>query len=254
MSASDPDSNTASPPGFSLLHPVQCASCGAAVATGAVSRAAITQCGGCGKVLDLAAVVSEKPAPSRPTGEFHPRARLPMPQCARVEDRPDRLELRLPNSAGRFIWSLLAAAAAAVLPLIALVAPRTDVGLRLGALAAVLLCAYVMVQAAVNTQFFTVDADGLRLGTGPLPWFNRSEHLRGIRQIFVERNWRAASKYSYAFVWDVIAITRDGKRARLLEDVRDPILALWLEQRLEERLGIPDEAVESEVARPGARK
>lgn len=228
---------------------VLCANCGGEVPRLRVGRLGLARCPGCGRLLDFDPLLPAR-APPRPEFEVavphQPQpaplglrrdAPFPMPEDAVVRETPEALTLAVPELLGRFP----VAAVAGWLGLGTLAfALATSGAASFNWLAAAVaaLSSYLLVQAAVNRRVFRADADGLEVGTGPLPWLKRTRRFGALRELFAERNWTEGTASAFRFTWELAARTAAGKKVLLIEGASDPVLVHWLGQRLAERLGI----------------
>ena len=70
-----------------------------------------------------------------------------------------------------------------------------------------------------------------------------------IRQLYTKERVRTHRGKRRSYSYELHAITAGGKRRRLVAGLREAPQALWLEQTLEDHLGIRDRPVDSEVPR-----
>lgn len=112
--------------------------------------------------------------------------------------------------------------------------------------------AYLVAALFVNSTTITVDNRNVRVKHHPLPFPGSVElGVTDIEQLFVRNRLSTSSSKSGSrsirVHYSVEAVLRDGKRKPLLRQVSDADTALWLEQVLEERLGIADRPVRGEM-------
>ena len=113
---------------------------------------------------------------------------------------------------------------------------------------------YFSAAQALNKHRIRVDGARLEVTQGPLPWkgskkLNASDVVQlyttehesrtqsdkdGHRKVIVHKYYRLSAN------------TRQGKRVKILNALRDPRQALWLEQEIERLLGIADKPVTGE--------
>jgi hypothetical protein len=98
----------------------------------------------------------------------------------------------------------------------------------------------------VNRTHIIVTGDSLRVSHGPLPWWgNRTIPADELAQLYCEeriksgRNGQSATYY-------LNALLKDGRKVKLLSGLPEPDQALFIEQRVEERMGIVDVEVGGE--------
>ena len=96
-----------------------------------------------------------------------------------------------------------------------------------------------------NSTRIVFDGVLLSVTHGPMRWVgNRQLLADDIEQLYcTPSSW----DHSRRRIFDVWAITRGDRRIKLLGSLSDLGLALFVESKLEERLGIPDECVPGEV-------
>jgi hypothetical protein len=106
---------------------------------------------------------------------------------------------------------------------------------------------YRTVAGFFNRTTLRATPDRLTIVHSPLPWLgNRNIPTRHLSQLFVkERARRRDNTTSYSY--DLLAIKRDGSRLKLLKGLDEVEQALYLEQEIEEHLGIRDRPVAGEV-------
>jgi hypothetical protein len=115
-----------------------------------------------------------------------------------------------------------------------------------------LAAVYGTIAAFVNRTTIAVRGDLLSIRHGPLPWGRNEEVAVGdIAQLYTEEEI-SRGKRGPDRTYHLYALLRSGERIRLLETLPQPEQALWLEQRIEDHLGIADAPVPGEWA--GARE
>ncbi len=180
-----------------------------------------------------------------------PRPAVPQPRGITVEDTG--LELRIVRrwfgAAAVFLlffcvmwdgflvaWYAMATRAGA--PLIMKLVPLLHVAIGAG-LTYYTLCLFV------NRTVVGVGRE-LTITHGPLPWPGRRSIDAGdIDQLYVARRIRYSRNGPREW-YDLRAVTRDGRRQKLISGLPEPEQALYLEQVIEQRLGLPDRPVEGE--------
>jgi len=106
---------------------------------------------------------------------------------------------------------------------------------------------YSVLAGFLNRSIISVDGEGLSVRHGPLPWRgNRTIPRASLAQLFCEHVVSQSSDGT-SNSYHLSAIV-DGKKIRLLSNLAAPDQALYVEQRIEERLGIVDVAVGGEYA------
>lgn len=110
---------------------------------------------------------------------------------------------------------------------------------------------YVCLAMWVNSTFIKVDATNLSVDHGPLPWpgaisLNPSEFIQLYTVEVISRNSRGAGcTYSY----ELQVRTEKGQRIKLLSGLESVEHCLYLEQQIEEFLGIEDKPEREEFPR-----
>ena len=109
------------------------------------------------------------------------------------------------------------------------------------------------VAGLVNGTTLLVERDRLSVRHGPIPWLGNAQFPRDeLEQLYCRRKTvpHAGSDGhgpSASTSYSLNAVTRDG-RSHLLTSSPDPETVLYLEQRLEQELGIRDKPVAGEMA------
>lgn len=103
----------------------------------------------------------------------------------------------------------------------------------------------------INSTFITVDEHYLTIDHRPIssPWFpNRKILVKDITQVFVKKKTTGSVNGVPTFGYSVIAIEKKWKREiPLIEGMKNPDKALFIEQEIEYFLGIEDRKVAGEV-------
>lgn len=104
---------------------------------------------------------------------------------------------------------------------------------------------YYTIAGFLNKTWITVTADEVTVRHAPIPWFgNRSLPAGDIHQIYCEeivtKNRGTSRTYTLS------AVLRDGRKVDLVKSLPAAAQARYLEQRLEERLGIEPSPVAGE--------
>lgn len=98
----------------------------------------------------------------------------------------------------------------------------------------------------VNRTWITASAEALTIRHGPLPWRgNRVLPVSALRQLFCQEHPVKGKQEAYSY--SVSALTTDGERLVLLRELPTPFHALFIEQRVEDQLGISNAPVEGEI-------
>lgn len=107
---------------------------------------------------------------------------------------------------------------------------------------------YYALSLALNRTTIRVDHDAVSIRHGPLPWVgNQTLPTDAVQQLYVDEHLKPFSR-GIVKRYGVLALTRDGQ-ARSLVNFDTAHEALFVEQRVEAFLGIPDKPVRGEIAR-----
>ncbi len=218
----------------------------------------ICQCHDCGNVFGFEDQVE-------PLEDPHPfaqqRLAIPCPAGITVDDRPERLRIVVPWMSPALWWRLVGGS---VFGLFLLGTMLNVIGatpfaglfivwvlgltpLAIGFLGGI----YIVLVHFLNQTVIEVDRERLRARSGPLPWqpdcrlrvenidqlYCRAHPLLGLFQ----RN-----QYCHHQTYDLVARREDGATAELLRGMIDPDHVWFVEQRIEDWLGIVDRHVRGE--------
>jgi hypothetical protein len=116
----------------------------------------------------------------------------------------------------------------------------------IGHVAAGLAILYIAIAFLANSTTVAIASGQISVRHAPVPWpGNRTLHTTEVRQLFCcERRGRKGSR-SY----DVMARLTSDREVSLLAGLSTEREARFLEQRIEERLGLPDTPVAGELRR-----
>jgi predicted Zn finger-like uncharacterized protein len=105
---------------------------------------------------------------------------------------------------------------------------------------------YATICTFVNKTFVRVRDGVLEVRHAPLPWKgNRVLPVDAVEQLYCQQH-ESRNRNSTTFTYSLNAMMKDGRKLSLLTGLPEPEQALFMEQRLEERLGIVDVEVEGE--------
>lgn len=105
-----------------------------------------------------------------------------------------------------------------------------------------LLSAYFALARLFNKTLIRLTPSALHITHGPLPWPGRKVPIGDIEQLYCAQYGGDEAETSYK----VFAILRGGKKLKLLT-APEPQQALYIEQAIEQHLGIADRAVAGEL-------
>ena len=97
-----------------------------------------------------------------------------------------------------------------------------------------------------NRTTIVITDDELSVTHGPVPWPGKQRiAISELTQLFTEERLEQGRSRERRF-YDLSAVMKDGRRKKLVKGLSEPAQALFLEQRIEERLGIVDVEVGGE--------
>jgi hypothetical protein len=106
---------------------------------------------------------------------------------------------------------------------------------------------YTAIAGLLNSTVIAVKGEELSITHGPLPWRgNMSIAVNELEQLFCEEKVHRG-KNGTTRTYDVSAVLRGGRSVRLLKGLTEVQQALYLEQAIEENLGIIDVDVPGEL-------
>lgn len=108
-----------------------------------------------------------------------------------------------------------------------------------------LVSLYLALAAALNRSRFTADAERLTVSHGPLPWPGKAVARAELQQILAQR-YNSGSSGQRRSSFAVLALTRAGKRLRLIGDLRNPLEVMYIRRAIHQHWKIdaaplPDE-------------
>ena len=132
-----------------------------------------------------------------------------------------------------FLAAWYAMAMATESPVFFLLFPLIHVAIGIG-------LGYFTLAGFVNRTVIDVNGQALRIRHGPLPWFgNRTIPSDSLDQLYVIRRAHSARQtHGTQFSYDVRAVNKRGEQLKVLEHLAEPEQALYIEQAVEDRLGI----------------
>ncbi len=217
----------------------------------------LAQCRSCGRVFDFSAQVAPLPV-------VHPMARtrleIPCPPGITLEQADGTLRLRVPWLSPELWWRLLVGGvfglflAGTVLNVVG----STALGRFLGAwmliftpfVLGILGGVYLVLMHVFNQTEIRVDAECLRTRSGPLPWAPARQLAVGaLDQLFCKADRRlslGSNTYCQNMSYSLVARMHDGSQVSLLTGLVEPDYVWFVEQRIEEFLGIEDRHIRGE--------
>lgn len=110
---------------------------------------------------------------------------------------------------------------------------------------------YSTIAGFVNRTIVRISQGTLTVEHGPLPWTgNVSVAAADVDQVYcTEKAGRRGERSSAASTYIVNAVLKDGRSVKLVSVSLERKQALYIEQKLEEKLGIADQPVSGEIER-----
>ncbi len=236
-----------------MPHPLSCPDCGARVPADHVNLdLLVASCPSCDAVFSFAEQVGRRPDEGEAAALPEARAQ-PVPARVGEREGPDGLVLSVgwrtshAMTIGFFalVWNGMLAFKASVMVSQGQLDGIAFMGVHAAAGAALL---YYAVASALNTTDITVNAVGIDVAHGPLPWPGATTlRTADIDQLFVEKRI-IRGKNSSRTVYDLKVTSRSGQRIKVATGLPDYDDARFLEQRIEGYLGIEDRPVRGEHA------
>lgn len=107
---------------------------------------------------------------------------------------------------------------------------------------------YGVLAGFLNSTWFTISHDALIIRQGPVPvGGNRRVERYAIKQLYCEKK-KHRGKHGVRYTYQVIVAEQSGQKTTLVKNLDDLSQARYIEQQLENQMGIkdvvmPDEAV-----------
>jgi hypothetical protein len=109
---------------------------------------------------------------------------------------------------------------------------------------------YFALAMIMNSTVIRVSSHEVSVEHGPLPWFgNRQIASKEIAQLFCVEQVHRGRRGAVSITFSVEYITTSNRRDTLISGLTDLGQALFVEQQIERRLGLLDQAVPGEVRR-----
>jgi hypothetical protein len=108
---------------------------------------------------------------------------------------------------------------------------------------------YATIAGFVNRTWIVVDGGTLRIRHAPLPWLgNRILDASDLEQLYCKEVRSTSSNSGTSTSYTLAAVLKGGRQVQLLKSLPQADQALFIEQRVEDRLGIVDVPVGGEYA------
>lgn len=232
---------------------VHCTHCGQRIPAEDLNiETTIARCRQCDAVFSFATALEREGDERRPVTSKQLDA-VPQPKGIQVDDLGGRLEIsrRWFTPAmffllffcifwdGFLVFWYSKAFGDAHAPLVMVLFPLIHVAVGLG-------LTYLVICSFVNTTKVLVESGRLSVRHGPLPWPGNVElDTYNLDQLYCRQHIRH-SRNGVSESYQVHAITKDQRKIKLISGLSDPEQALFLEQKIEQHLGIEDRAVAGE--------
>ncbi len=234
------------------ISELRCKSCGAPLAAeNVVEHLAMARCSHCGAVMALEGLHGWT---DQAGGEPKSRPPVPMPPGIRVEHPSGQFQItrRWYNHGLWFllvfcifwngfmiVWHSIALSQGAwFMSAFGLIHTLVGIGV-----------AYITLAGFLNTTEIRVRYGELTIRSGPVPFpGNKTMRTDDIEQLYTKERI-SHTKNGVSYRYEVLAVKRDGRQEPLLKGLTEAEQALFIEQQLEQFLGIRDRPVPGELAR-----
>lgn len=231
--------------------PLSCKTCGAPLDEEHIDRSrGLARCRYCDTVVEL------DPAFTKPTKRaWGERAPVPMPERFHVVVRGGTLSVRWRWLDGKA--ALMALITVGWLVMLGTGAmknitnPTTgqpDLGNILPHIVITLGLLYVSAAYLLNTTTLMASSGALHVRHAPIPWLGNGT-VRPVRQLFSKERVHHHKHGRRTYTYELHAIVGGGKHRKLVGGLSEAPQVLWLEQAIEEHLGISDRPVGGELPR-----
>ncbi len=229
---------------------LHCRTCGELIPAEDVNiELAIAKCRSCNAVFGFADRLGDADAPTR-----RDRAAVPMPKAITVEEwgRDVTIVRRWFSPMHVFLiffciawdgflvfWYFMALTEGG--PCIMIVFPIAHVAIGVG-------LTYYTISGLLNRTVLKVASGTLTVRHGPLPWpGNHTIETAQLEQLYCTEHVSTSKQGGSTTHYRVNAALADGRKLRLLSGMSEVEQALFIEQKLEDHLGIKDQAVPGEM-------
>lgn len=107
---------------------------------------------------------------------------------------------------------------------------------------------YYVVAGWLNRTRITVGNGKVAVRHRPIPWFGNTDiDTSNLKQLYTKENIRRSRNGNRYSTYEVRAVTRDGRNARLVSGFHTSEQALGVEQEIEKYLGIKDVPLTTEI-------
>ena len=231
-----------------------CSACGAALEDNAMDRRlGIVCCSHCDAIYDLASRASQlSDEEINSLKETFNRVAVPLPEKLTIEESPEALKVSWRWGGSLLYFIFLGGLSLGILSVSGIPFVTTfDLDLIVFALLptwGALISVYGLAQVLFTSTRVVVDKESLLVQHGPITFkasytFARAE----IEQLYIKER---IEKGRFRF-YGVHALLTTGDHVELISTLETVEQALWIEQRLEGRLGIRGAAVEGEFRPEG---
>jgi hypothetical protein len=231
---------------------ITCERCHSAIDAEDVNIAiGVARCRSCGGVFDLGhrtAAASGAPTPA-------PRASVPLPSKFAVDAHGGEVLIRWRWFGPQYLFMLFFCVAWDGFLVAwygkALTAANISATMTLFPIAHVaagVALTYSTLAGLLNRTWIRADRHGLSVRHTPIPWLGNRDFVRSdLKQLYSTQ--RSDRSRNGRILYQLNAVTRDGRSLPIVKNLESAEQALYLEQRLEKCLDIVDQPVPGELPR-----
>lgn len=231
------------------MNVMTCRNCGAGLEADRIdSSLAVATCGHCGSLHEMPNAMADTSVQAGSVGSSSKSKRIDVALPSRFDVQKTETSLQVTWAVGGIFHGVVLTLMAAGFAYAAL---SSGMFFLLGGSLGLL---YLAVVRTVNKRRIRVDRSSLQVAQGPMPWPGaRTIDASDIEQLFAtEHETRSESgeqdskEIHISKHYRLSANTRSKGRVTILGGLRDPLQALWLEQEIEQVLGLSDRRVAGE--------
>jgi hypothetical protein len=234
---------------------LECRKCGKPIADEDVHvELAVARCASCRTVMDLTSRQTVEDGDGNPGSRARLRAPVPMPARFQVSDTASGLIVTWRWFTPRLVSQALFCVIWDVLVFLGLTADhsKSQLEMMLSWLlfgGAAVWLTYTTLAGLLNRTRVEVRSGVLSIRHFPLPWpGNRDLPARDIEQLYCEERFGHSGKQTTVRYLVNAILRSDGRTVKPLGELEQAQQALFLEQLIEQRLGIADQPVGGELA------
>ncbi len=107
---------------------------------------------------------------------------------------------------------------------------------------------YYTIAGFLNTTKLHINQNIMSIKHSPLPWFgNQTLELHNIQQLYCTNHYHTRKNGGGYYTYRLNAILSNGKKKKLLSGLTEPDQALYIEQEVENNLGIASRKIKGEM-------